>query len=154
MQTFLPYDNFNLSLEVLDYRRLGKQRVESFQLLNALLGRTESKGWINHPIAKMWKGYENALKLYLNKSIEIWKSQGYNNTMKYEDIKGEIIYPDWFGNEDFHTSHKSNLLRKDYDFYSEYGWKDNPNNPYVWYDTQKKQFYKHIVKTGQKKYIK
>ena len=127
MQTFLPYDNFNLSLEVLDYRRLGKQRVESFQLLNALLGRTESKGWINHPIAKMWKGYENALKLYLNKSIEIWKSQGYNNTMKYEDIKGEIIYPDW---------------------------KDNPNNPYVWYDTQKKQFYKHIVKTGQKNYIK
>ena len=86
MQTFLPYDNFNLSLEVLDYRRLGKQRVESFQLLNALLGRTESKGWINHPIAKMWKGYENSLKLYLNKSIEIWKSQGYNNTMKYEDL--------------------------------------------------------------------
>ena len=36
MQTFLPYPNFADSLDCLDYRRLGKQRVEAFQIINAL----------------------------------------------------------------------------------------------------------------------
>ena len=153
MQTFLPYENFNLSLEVLDYKRLGKQRVETHQLLNVLLGRTKTKGWRNHPICKMWKGYENALKLYFNKSLDTWIGRGYNNTMKYENIESDIVYPVWYGNTDFHNSHKANLLRKDYDFYSEYGWDENPKDPYVWYDTEKKKFYKHIVETGKKIYI-
>ena len=49
MQTFLPYKSFKQSLQSLDYRRLGKQRVEAFQILNVLLGRTETKGWsLNH----------------------------------------------------------------------------------------------------------
>ena len=42
MQTFLPYDDFVLSLDCLDYRRLGKQRVESMQLLNAMI---TTAGW-------------------------------------------------------------------------------------------------------------
>jgi len=29
MQTFLPYADFKLSTRVLDYKRLGKQRVEA-----------------------------------------------------------------------------------------------------------------------------
>ena len=56
MQTFLPYDDFVLSLDCLDYRRLGKQRVEAMQLLNAM--KREKGGWINHPATKMWRGYE------------------------------------------------------------------------------------------------
>ena len=36
MQTFLPYPDFQLSAECLDYKRLGKQRLEAFQLLVAL----------------------------------------------------------------------------------------------------------------------
>ena len=49
MQTFLPYKSFKDSFKVLDYRRLGKQRVEAYQILNVLLGRTKTKGWSNHP---------------------------------------------------------------------------------------------------------
>ena len=113
MQTFLPYPNLKKSLKVLDSRRLGKQRVEAFQILNVLLERTDKKGWRNHPAVKMWKGYENALKLYLNKAIKLWISKGYKNTMKLEVIKGKIILPKWFGKKEFHNSHKSNLLRKD-----------------------------------------
>ena len=56
MQTFLPYDDFVLSLDCLDYRRLGKQRVEAMQLLNAM--KREKGGWINHPATKMWRGDE------------------------------------------------------------------------------------------------
>ena len=69
MQTFLPYPNLSKSLKTLDRQRLGKQRVEAFQILNILLERTDRKGWKNHPAVKMWSGYENALKLYL---ILIW----------------------------------------------------------------------------------
>ena len=45
MQTFLPYPSMGQSVRCLDYRRLGKQRVEALQILNALDGK--SKGWTN-----------------------------------------------------------------------------------------------------------
>jgi len=62
MQTFLPYSSFIESVRCLDRQRLGKQRVEALQILNALNGK--SKGWTNHPATKMWCGYEEALCLY------------------------------------------------------------------------------------------
>jgi hypothetical protein len=121
MQTFLPYDNFIDSVKVLDYRRLGKQRVETFQVLNILLDRTPTKGWRNHPVTRMWTGYEEALKLYQNYTILEWIDRGYKNTMKFEEIDhSSIIYPPWFGQDLFHRSHRSNLLRKDYEYYSQY----------------------------------
>lgn len=121
MQTFLPYDDFQKSVEVLDYKRLGKQRVETFQVLNILLERTPTKGWRNHPVTLMWTGYESALKLYQNITIREWVNRGYNNNMEYEEITpGTVVMPSWFGNDRFHQSHRSNLLRKDYQYYSQY----------------------------------
>jgi hypothetical protein len=132
MQTFLPYPNIKKSLKSLDYKRLGKQRVEAFQILNILLNRTERKAWKNHPAVLMWKGYENALKLYLNKSIKLWISRGYKNTMNLEKIEGKIILPKWLGNKKFHDSHKSNLLRKNPEHYFEFN-KEVPDNlNYIW----------------------
>jgi len=116
MQTFLPLADFEKSLRVLDYKRLGKQRVEAMQLHNVITGNTTKSGWVNHPAAKMWRGYADALALYHNLAIDIWIECGYNNTMKHINI-GKLIYPDWFGNESFHASHRSNLLRKDKIFY-------------------------------------
>jgi len=55
MQTFLPYVNFAESAKCLDYRRLGKQRVEAKQILDVLNGKTTA--WQNHPCVKAWKGY-------------------------------------------------------------------------------------------------
>jgi len=131
MQTFLPYDSFKKSLECLDYKRLGKQRVEARQIYDTLKGK--SKGWRNHPMVKMWKGYENALALYHNIAIDTWKERGYNNNMKKLPIRGAIVYPHWFGNKKFHASHRSNLLRKKPEFYSRYGWEEPSNLPYVWF---------------------
>jgi hypothetical protein len=132
MQTFLPYKNFKKTMKVLDSRRLGKQRVEAFQILNILLNRTQTKGWRNHPAVKMWEGFENALKLYLNEAITEWVSRGFKNTMKFEKIVGEIVYPNWLGKRKFHSSHKSNLLRKDKEHYSQFGWKEADDLDYVW----------------------
>ena len=121
MQTFLPYPDFKKSVQVLDYRRLGKQRVETFQVLNILLARTPTKGWRNHPVTLMWTGYESALQLYQNYTIQEWVNRGYKNTMQLEEIvPGSVVMPPWFGLDEFHRSHRSNLLRKDYEYYSQY----------------------------------
>lgn len=132
MQTFLPYADFQKSVEVLDYKRLGKQRVETFQVLNILLNRTPTKGWRNHPVTIMWTGYEAALQWYQNLTIQEWKKRGYKNTMQYERIQtGTLIMPPWFGDDRFHKSHRSNLLRKDFNYYSQYF--DEPDNlEYFW----------------------
>ena len=131
METFLPYPSFTQSAQVLDYKRLGKQRVEAMQLLNGLLGKAKS-GWMNHPAAKMWRGYEEALGLYMNMMIMEWKRRGYKNTMEYYISGNAIVMPPWFGDEDFHSSHRSNLLRKNPEFYGQYGWMDDPSKPYIW----------------------
>lgn len=118
MQTFLPYPDFVASAKVLDYRRLGKQRVETYQILRALTG--ESAGWRNHPATKMWRGYEEALSVYGRAMCQEWIDRGYADTMierfKHYD---EYDLPPWMGNEAFHRSHQSNLIRKDPAFYSE-----------------------------------
>ena len=136
MQTFLPYPNLKKSLKVLDNKRLGKQRVEAYQILNILLNRTYTKGWKNHPAVKMWQGHENALKLYFNKAVKLWISRGFKNNMKLEVIESKITFPEWFGNKKFHSSHRSNLLRKDYEFYSKFGWKEPTDIPYFWPETK------------------
>jgi hypothetical protein len=132
MQTFLPYADLQESVRVLDYRRLGKQRVETFQVLNILLDRTPTKGWRNHPVTVMWTGYESALQLYQNYTIQEWISRGYKNTMLLEDVDmNSVVMPHWFGLKEFHRSHRSNLLRKDYEYYSQY-FDEDPNLPYYW----------------------
>jgi hypothetical protein len=121
MQTFLPFSDFKESIEVLDYRRLGKQRVETFQVLNILLGRTTSKGWVNHPVTRMWRGFEEALKVYQNITIAEWIKRGYNNNMSFESVdESNIVMPFWLGDERIHRSHRSNLLRKDFGYYSQF----------------------------------
>lgn len=130
MQTFLPYEDFEETATVLDWRRLGKQRVEAQQILNALEGRTS--GWINHPAARMWRGFEPALRRYRNAMIREWVARGYRNTMEITRSGGRVRMPPWMGDQGFHASHRSNLLRKDPEFYGQYGWREGPDLPYVW----------------------
>ena len=154
MQTFLPEKSFIESVQVLDWRRLGKQRVEAHQILNVLLERTQTKGWRNHPITRMWTGYEDALKVYFNMCVKEWIRRGYKNTMILEMMpQRPISYPHWFGNDKIHSSHRANLLRKDYEFYSKFGWDEDPSNPYVWLDTDKQQYYEQMVGTGVRNYL-
>jgi len=129
MQTFLPYPDFKKSLQTLDYRRLGKQRVEAYQILRAI---KYGSGWRHHPATKMWRNHVNALKLYHNLCIDEWVRRGYQNRMEKMKITGKISYPPWFGRENFHAAHRSNLLRKDAVFYGRYGWAEPPDLPYLW----------------------
>jgi hypothetical protein len=174
MQTFLPYKSFEKSAKCLDYKRLGKQRIETWQIYSALkqgeykeCPECKGKGWqgfasnatiflkckkckstgkiktawYNHPITQMWKGYENCLLIYGYLICQEWRNRGYKDTMIYkfykEIIKKElscsiIETPKWLGNRKFHSSHRSNLLRKDKKYYSQFSWKEPDNLPYYW----------------------
>lgn len=130
MQTFLPFPDFARSAKALDYRRLGKQRVECLQLLKAL--ELPNYGWRHHPAAKMWQGFEGALREYKDACIREWIARGYKNTMEYSPTPNEVILPSWIGNVDFHRSHQSNLLRKDPVFYGPLFPGIPDNLPYIW----------------------
>lgn len=135
MQTFVPYQSFEQSAEVLDYRRLGKQRVETLQILNSLLGIGKA-GWKNHPATKMWKGHEHGLSAYGVAICRAWIAKGYNDTVlgKISNLvePDDSDLPSWWGNELVHASHRANLLRKLPEHYLQYGWTENPETPYFW----------------------
>jgi hypothetical protein len=111
MQTFLPLADFRDSLKALDYRRLGKQRVEAMQIVNTLTGLS-TRGWINHPAVKMWRKNVPALMYYHDLAIEEWIRRGYRNTMKLYEVGPNVDYPSWFGDMEFHISHQANLYHK------------------------------------------
>lgn len=119
MQTFLPFSDFKKSFSVLDRQRLGKQRVEAKQILDILYRNKESR-WRNHPAVTMWKDNVDALRFYHDLCIKEWINRGYKNNMLFENVSSDIEMPWWLGNSLFHLSHQSNLLRKDYEFYSTY----------------------------------
>ena len=154
MQTFLPDENYEESARILDWRRLGKQRVEGMQIINAI-ENPNKQGWQNHPATIMWTPYISALKLYTNVMITEWINRGYNNNMEFYDdyLEGLSIegVPRW--PEEFYSSHRANLLRKDYEYYSQFKWREDPNEPYVWH-YKEGLWYEQIVGTGERVYLK
>jgi len=148
MQTFLPYPGFAASARVLDDRRLGKQRVETLQVLRALT--VPDYGWRHHPAAKMWTGYEEALTRYGLEMCRVWCAGGRNDTCAAkltddllrgvgvsqprdeEALRAAGELPPWLGDEEFHLSHQSSLVHKDPGHYRRY-FPDVPDDlPYVW----------------------
>lgn len=134
MQTFLPHDSFIESARCLDRQRLGKQRVEVKQILNALEGN--SKGWVNHPATKMWRGYEPALAAYGWACCAEWIERGYKDTLQpffLERIPSPDtwVLPEWFGGP-IHSTHRQVLLHKDFEWYSQFGWTEEPKYEYLW----------------------
>lgn len=137
MQTFLPYPDFAESAKCLDYRRLGKQRVEVLILLKSLYHPEQSKGWKNHPCREMWRETPQSLVHYGLVICEEWVSRGYKDTC-YDKINAYNTnaplngMPRWLGRADIHLSHKSNLIRKMPQHYRPI-WPDVADDiPYVW----------------------
>jgi hypothetical protein len=143
MQTFLPYPGFAPSAAVLDLRRLGKQRVETFQILRALTW--PSYAWKNHPAVRMWRGFVPALVAYGLAVCDEWCRRGGSDTVRtslLEFVAGQPPdpirlrstgqLPGWLGWPELHLSHRSALVRKDPDHYRMF-FPDVPDDlPYVW----------------------
>lgn len=200
MQTFLPYPDFQESAAVLDQVRLGKQRVETFQIMQALFGvklitqvrewagiyhfqyyddegnhmepedaqrgvphtftrepvfhirnlpreewhfeHPKKAGWSNHPAVRMWRGHEWVLLEYQKAVCEEWTVEyGFKDTtwektayvyfLQSHDIH-DYHKPSWLGNEEFHISHQSNLIRKFPGYYKRRFPNVPDNIPYIW----------------------
>lgn len=148
MQTFLPCPDFAESARLLDQRRLGKQRVETIQVLRALT--VPGYGWRHHPAATMWAGYEEGLVRYGLDICEMWCELGRADTCAttlrvdltaatgLEQVRtqaeladaGEL--PPWLGDPAFHRSHQAALVKKDPAHYRPL-FPDVPDDlPYVW----------------------
>ena len=140
MQTFLPYSDFEKTARSLDYRRLGKQRVETMQILKALLGqgtllKNGSVRYARHPASQMWKGFESGLAMYGIVICTEWTRRGYKDTVRDKInalIEPTTVYPTWLGDTNFHRAHQSNLIRKNSLVYA-VQFPDVPNDlPYLW----------------------
>src|SRR4051812_49490635 len=74
MQTFVPVADFEDSARLLDSPRLGKQRVETLQILRAL--ELPDYGWASHPAVRMWRGRTPALAAYGLAMVRVWRGSG------------------------------------------------------------------------------
>jgi len=138
VQTFLPDVDFGETARSLDRQRLGKQRVETLQIMTALL---TGGGWVNHPATRMWRGYEPVLLRYQAVICQEWTERGYRDTCWGKTLDLALEYgvpprfdvdPPWLGDVAFHRSHRSNLIRKNPEHYGAL-WPDVPLDlPYVW----------------------
>lgn len=148
MQTFLPWPDFRASARDLDTKRLGKQRVETLQLLQSRLrwlqGNKKS-GWYNHPARVMWELHEPMLAVYGLAVCEEWTLRGYKDSCsdKIVDTLREIVVightfnpfvfvPDWFSEPRLFESHRAALLRKQYSHYRNYVDTCDPSQEYFW----------------------
>lgn len=135
VNTFLPYPDLQESVACLDYKRLGKQRVETKQILKALRG--ETAGWRHHPAVLMWRGHDGFLVRYGVAACCRWSELGYRDTLLPYFLALTTDYdkaeePWWFGFPEFHDSHKSNLVRKEPEHYRKF-FPDIPDDlPYYW----------------------
>lgn len=199
MNTLLPYPNFIGTAKVLDSRRLGKQRAENLQIMQALLGKQITNTHSREPtgefrlrfydrnheeipiedldvfdvwyqesvpttrlvptpredwriedyeapsdeadrIRRMWQGYEHVLLLYQNAICDEWADRGHRDSCQdrtqflYYNVKPRTFdgMPDWLGDEDFHRSHQSNLLRQHPVYYSQFFHDVLNDLPYLW----------------------
>jgi len=137
MQTFLPWPDFERSAQALDYRRLGKQRIEAWTIYLAL--SQPARGWARHPATEMWRGFSKALLKYGSVICAEWIERGYRDSMRQrfeaelaKMIEVKLKMPLWFGDEDFHRAHRSNLIRKASEYYRPQFGEEPDNLPYIW----------------------
>ena len=147
MQTFLPVSDFRTSADLLDDRRLGKQRVECLQVIRGLT--VPGYGWRHHPAVLMWKGHEEALGRYSFTCCEVWSGLGHADTCAatlgtdlaaagviavrtQPELAAAGALPSWLGDEDFHRSHQSALVRKDPGHYGPLFPGVPDDLPYLW----------------------
>ncbi len=128
MQTFLPSSNSIFAAQALDNKRLNKQILEGYQILNVLSGN--SMGWRNHPAVLMWAGHEGALLEYVKDMIVEAKHRGIKTENNEDNINRisskswNTEKPEWMKNKlklsKVVATHKANLYRKDPIYYAEF----------------------------------
>lgn len=138
-----------------------KRPETGFYMFGASKKNTKELPWYNHPAVKMWRDYRWALLSYSFSIVREWVARGYQDNTKEKFLKfgkevtqteleswetrlnerykynpkefsrAELI-PWWLGSTHLHASHRSNLLAKDVEHYSQFNWKEDAGHDYYW----------------------
>jgi hypothetical protein len=90
--------------------------------------------WVRHPASLMWRGHHYQLcnyAMYCAHAIDM----PIDKFVRYRDKLPESAsteLPTWFDDDRIHSSHRSNLLRKYPDYYSDCDWVEKPTSNYYW----------------------
>src|SRR4051812_49727016 len=129
MQTFLPVADFTDSARLLDSPRLGKQRVETLQILRAI--ELPDYGWANHPAVLMWRGRTPALVAYGLAMARVWRETGFADIAERPigevasvvggraraDVADAGPLPSWVSGVELHRAHRANIIAKEPAFF-------------------------------------
>lgn len=149
MQSFLiSTDSFAETASVLDNKRLHKQTLEAWQCLLTIThldpegNNREPKGWSSHPVVRMWRGYETVFAAYAICTHDEWRRRGYKSTLlpkilgTYDKavalgrISSDYVLPPWMTDIEYFSrlcsTHRTALLCKNYEWYSKFGWSEDP----------------------------
>jgi hypothetical protein len=155
MNTFITSCDFTETARCLDNKRLGKQRIEALDILrinvfvrfrwdhfsNDKQREFLIKRYKNHPAVLMWRRYLYYLSIYGEAMCEEWINRGFKDTTVREfrslRLKLKLLYwPFWLEDttirEKVFDGMKSNLLRKNPVWYSQFGWRVKTDLPYYW----------------------
>lgn len=152
MQTWITDYNFLDSAENLDFKRLHSQIYEGIHVLASLLGISDKlvnpkRSVKNHPVAKLWAGFEIDLWKYImwHKTVWIKRNYKYENTINQKNyffitdlLQNKIKrydfsdQPIWITDELIRV-HRSVLIQKKPEHYRKL-WQDVPEGLKMRYD--------------------
>jgi hypothetical protein len=102
----------------------------------------------------MWEGHEYALAVYGWIMCNEWTHRGFKDSLTNYFVERQAYYiklnklfgksmaePWWMEDLEVYgkviLSHRSNMLRKNADFYGKYNWKVSNDLPYMWLTSKK-----------------
>lgn len=136
---WLPYSDFEKSVACLNTQHLNRQRTNCQVLAKSFIAPNR---WNNNPIFKVWSPYYEVFQYYHDVCVREWVSRGWRTSaVLFEAPKPDKRKLPWFiGVEEFHSSHRANLLRLDPTYRSRMNWGEDPNLPYLWPNNNTYQF--------------
>ena len=155
MQVFVCDYKMSRSAQMLDNKRLNKQIVEAFQIVEDRLPN------LNHPAYRFWRNHKDELRWYMFYLCEEYTKR-FGKVHKCSSVALNPVI------NSFHfipyievllLSHKVNLLRKNFDWYSQFFTVEHPLDDYplgsFWnkpYGTTSKSAKQHWLHFWEKHY--
>ncbi len=143
LRTWLPADTFIASATLLHDNEVYRIRQHVLFILNVLAGRHQHMRHSPHVV--MWRGAELQLVAYGTTMCREWRQRGHDDKLEAqiyafgeEALRIGTLTPQlngnkpwWLGNEGFHLSHRSGLVKINPEYYKTL-WKDvSPDLPMV-----------------------
>lgn len=146
LMVWLPYPNLRLSVHCLSAFHLGKQFADSVTILRVLAGHnggghgkfvTTTSAWGHNPESLLVYSSFAHTELYKRGWTRDHPNPRTPEGKKHFKLPGEWYtdeyqVPDWVGVERIHASHRSYLITKDREWYSQFAWTEYESRVIVW----------------------